>query len=39
MFRIDIDYCSTFQEVERPYLGIRLLQIVKILHDLVVVHT
>lgn len=40
MFRIDVvDYCSTFEEVERPHLGIRLLQVVEVLHNLVVVHT
>jgi len=39
VFRIDIDYYSTFEKVERPHLGIRLFQIVEVLHDLIVVHT
>lgn len=38
-FRIDVDYYSTFEKVERPHLGIRLFQIVEVLHDLIVVHT
>ena len=36
-FRIDLDY-SAFFEAERLYLGVRLFQIVEVLHDLVVVH-
>lgn len=39
VFRIDVDYYSTFEKVERPHLGIRLFQIVEVLHDLIVVHT
>lgn len=39
VFRIDVDYYSTFKEAEWPHLGIRLLQVVEVLHDLIVVHT
>lgn len=39
MFRIDVDYYSTFEKVERPHLGIRLFQVVEVLHNLIVIHT